>query len=339
MITPSTAPIDVVVTVTLSQQVLKAFADVDPRVIVHYFPSEAGLKVPDELLKRAEVLYSSDIFPGPAQSPKLRWIQLDTSGIDHVRDSPLWKGDVIITTLGGISAAPLAEWVMMMVLAHAHHLRTTERLQSERRWPSRDERWSQLMPHNLRNSTLGIVGYGRIGHALALRAQAFGMNVIATRRGSNEDTSSRSSSTKESSQVRLIPSESLHELLSLSDYVALTVPLTSQTRGMINEQALSHARRGMVIINASRGGVVDETALLDALDQGRVALAVSDVFAQEPLPADSPWWLHPKSVVTPHAAGFAPDYEEAVISLMSENLRRYISGADLINVADRQKGY
>jgi len=91
--------------------------------------------VPPELMGLAEILYSSDVLPGPEHAPRLRWVQLDTSGIDHARDSALWSGDTTITTLGGISPAPLAEWVMMMVLAHAHHLRTTEHLQAERRWP------------------------------------------------------------------------------------------------------------------------------------------------------------------------------------------------------------
>ena len=335
----SSAPMNVVVTLAFPERVLAAIATVDPRIVVHHHPCDAGVTVPAELLKCAEVLYTSDFLPGPEHAPGLRWVQLDTSGIDHVRDTALWLGDATITTLGGISPAPLAEWVMMMVLAHAHRLRKTERLQDEHRWPTRAERWSQLMPRDLRSATLGIVGYGRIGHALAVRARAFGMTVVATRRDPRVRRADRHGLLPEIPEVRELPSSALHELLGLSDYIALTVPLTVETRGMLDAKALKLLRRGAVIINASRGGVVDEAALLAALDEGRIDLVASDVFDEEPLSADSPWWSHPRSVVTPHVAGFAPDYEDAVTALFAENLRRYVHGEALLNVADRQRGY
>ena len=339
MITHTSDPIDVVVTLDFSARVLAAVAAVDPRIVVHHHPGGPGTSIPPELLRRAEILYSSDALPGREQAPGLRWVQLDTSGIDHVRDSALWDSDVIITTLGGISPAPLAEWVMMMVLAHAHHLRETERLQAEHRWPTRAERWSQLMPRDLRAATLGIVGYGRIGHALAARARAFGMTVVATRRDPHSPPADRHGTLDDIPEVRVMASSDLNELLGMSDYVALTVPLTAETRGMLGADAIANTRRGAVIINASRGGIVDEPALLAALDGGAIDLVVSDVFDEEPLPADSPWWSHPRSVVTPHVAGFAPDYEDAVTALFTENLRRYVHGEPLLNVADRTRGY
>ena len=339
MTVKSSAPINVVVTVPFPERVRAAISAVDPRIVVHHQPCDAGDTVPAELLHRTEILYTSDILPGPEQAPDLRWVQLDTSGIDHVRNTTLWQGDATITTLGGISPAPLAEWVMMMVLAHAHHLPTTERLQDEHKWPTRAERWSQLMPHELRGATLGIIGYGRIGHALAVRARAFGMTVVAIRRDPLTRPTDRHGALPEIPEVRELPPSALHELLGLSQYVVLTVPLTAETRGMLDAGALRHVRRGAVIINASRGGVVDEAALLAALDEGRIDLVASDVFADEPLPADSPWWSHPRSVVTPHVAGFAPDYEDAVIALFTENLRRYVQGETLLNVADRARGY
>lgn len=335
----SAAPVHVVLTVAFPERVLAAVAAVDPRIVVHHHPCDAGEPAPPELIGLAEVLYSSDILPGPEHAPGLRWVQLDTSGIDHVRDSALWHGDATITTLGGISPAPLAEWVMMMVLAHAHQLRATEQLQAEHRWPTRAERWSRLMPRDLPSATLGIIGYGRIGQALAARARAFGMTVVATRRDPSTRATDRHGTLPDIPDVTVLPSSALHELLGMSDYVALTVPLTEQTRGMIGVEALTATRQGAVLINASRGGVVDEAALLAALDEGRIDMAASDVFDQEPLPADSPWWSHPRSVVTPHVAGFAPDYEDAVTALFTENLRRYVHGEPLLNVADRQRGY
>ena len=327
------------VTLAMPDEVLAAAAAVDPRITVSYHPCDEATTVPAELLSAAEVIYANDVLPGPETAPHLKWVQLDTSGIDHVRDTPLWTSDATITTLGGISPAPLAEWVMMMVLAHAHHLRATESLQAEHRWPTRTERWSQLMPRDLRGSTLGIVGYGRIGHALAARARAFGMNVIATRRQPGTRARECHGIPADVPGVRQLPADQLPDLLRASDYVALTVPLTQDTHMMINAEALAEMRPGAVLINASRGGVVDEAALLHALRSGTLDMVASDVFDQEPLPADSPWWSHPRSVVTPHIAGFAPDYQDAVTALFTENLRRYVHREPLLNVADRQRGY
>lgn len=332
-------PIEVYITVPFSERALSAFSKVDPRINIHYHPVDSMQTLPKDLLHNAEILYTGEIFLDPNQSPNLRWVQLDTSGVDHVSHSWLWKSDITITTIGGVSAAPLAEWIMMMVLAHAHHLRRTEGFQAQHKWPSRTERWSELMPHNLRTSTLGIVGYGRIGHALASRAQAFGMKVIATQRNPGALRANQHGSLDEVPGVRMLPYDNVEELFALSDYIALTVPLTAQTDGLVNASVLSHARPGAVIINASRGGVVDETALMNCLEEGKIGFVMSDVFKEEPLPPDSKWWSHPNSVVTPHSAGFAPDYEDAVIELFTENLRRYIRGENLLNVADRQKGY
>lgn len=336
----SSAPLHVLVTVDFPESFLEEVRAVDARVVVHHHPVTLdGAGAPAAVLAQAEVMYTSDVLPGRPAARALRWVQLDTSGIDHVRPSALWDTDVVITTLGGVSPAPLAEWVLMMVLAHAHHLRETERLAAQRQWPSREDRWKLLMPRDLRRSTMGIVGYGRIGREVARLARSFGMEVLAVRRGRGAAAANPCGELSDVEGVSAVDVDRLASVLARSDYVVLTVPLTPETLGLIGARELDMMKSGAVLVNASRGGVVDESALLDALDRGHVDLAASDVFVHEPLPLDHPLWSHPRSVVTPHVAGFAPDYLDVVSTLFTQNLRRYLDELPLLNVADRQRGY
>ena len=187
--------VHVLVTVDFPASFLDAVRAVDERIVLHHHPvsehDDPATAVPADLLAQAEVMYTSAVLPGPQEAPGLRWAQLDTSGIDHVRGTQLWERDCVITTLGGVSPAPLTEWIMLMVLAHAHHLRRTEQLAATHTWPTREFRWNQLMPHNLRTSTLAIIGYGRIGREVARLARAFGLEVLAVRRGTASSTGSR----------------------------------------------------------------------------------------------------------------------------------------------------
>ena len=334
------AALQVLVTLDFPASFVAGLRAVDERVVVHHHPV-LGVddEVPPAVLARAEVMYTSDVLPGRAEAPALRWVQLDTSGIDHVRSSPLWATDVVITTLGGVGPAPFAEWALMMILAHAHRLRETQQLAAARRWPSREERWTSLMPRDLRRSTVGIVGYGRIGRQIARLCRALGMRVLAVRREPRPAETLRFGQLAEVDGVTAVGPDVLHEVLADSDYVVLTVPLTPQTEGMIAEPELAAMKRGAVLVNGSRGGVVDEKALLAALDSGHLDLVASDVFAAEPLPPDDPLWSHPGSVVTPHVAGLAPDYLEVVGTLFRQNVRNWLEGGPLINVASRDRGY
>lgn len=342
MTTDRDTPLHVLVTLDFPASFLDQIRAVDQRIVIDHQPmSEHGgtRDVPDSALKRAEVMYTSSVLPGPVQAPCLRWVQLDTSGIDHVRESPLWDSDIPLTTLGGVSPAPLAEWIIMMVLAHAHHLRRTEALATTETWPSREHRWTQLMPRNLRASTLGIIGYGRIGKEVARLARALDMEVLAVRRGTGAAGDARFGARPAVPDVTEHGADGLLEVLSRSDYVALTVPLTAETENLIGVPELAATKSGAVLVNGSRGGVVDETALLAALERGQLDQVASDVFDEEPLPAGHRLWSHPRSVVTPHIAGFAPDYLEAVATLFTTNLGHYLAGEPLLNVANRRKGY
>lgn len=229
------------------------------------------------------------------------------------------------------SSQPSAEWVLMTVFAHAHHLRETER------WPSCEDRWKLLMPRDLLRSTMGIVGYGRIGRKVACLARSFGMEMLAVRRGRGAAVANRCGELSGVDGVSAVDVDQLASVLALSD--VLTVPLTPETLGLIDARELDMTKSGAVLVNASPGGVVDESALLDALDRGHVDLAACDVFVHEPLLLDHRLWSHPRSVVTPHVAGFAPDYLDVVSTLFTQNRRRYLDELPLLNVADGERGY
>jgi phosphoglycerate dehydrogenase-like enzyme len=331
--------VDVVVTLDFDDDWLAAVAAVDPRVRVHQHVTATADGIPADVLAVADVLYTNTAFPDAAQAPRLGWVQLDTSGVDHVRDTALWHSAVPITTIGGVSPRPLAGWVLAQVLGHAYHLREVDALARAGRWPSWDHRWNHLMPHQLAGATMGIIGYGRIGREIGRLAETFGMNVLGMRRGGTGAGERLGDDTPGAAGATVVGPDGLPDLLAASDYVVLTVPHTPDTHHLLDADALAMMKPNAVLVNAARGGVVDEDALLAALRQDRIAFAALDVFATEPLPADNPLWTHPRVLVSPHVAGFAPDYHERVGNLFRTNLGRFLDGAPLVNLADRTRGY
>ncbi|MFD4374348.1 D-2-hydroxyacid dehydrogenase [Streptomyces sp. NPDC058486] len=330
--------INVCVTLDFDDDWLAQVAAVSDDITLHKHLAASAEDLPADLLARTDVLYTSTVFPTAAQAPRLGWVQLDTSGCDHVRPTPLWRSSTPLTTIGGVSPKPLAEYALMMILAHAHHLPAMIGLQNKPDWPDFDHRWNRLMPRMLPGATVGIVGYGRIGKEIGRLAQAFGMNVIGMRRGA-ERGGERYADPAQEDTAEVVGPDGLYDLLGRSDYVVLTVPHTPATHHLLDAEAFASMRPGTVLINAARGGVVDETAMLSALRNGQLGFAALDVFATEPLPLDSPLWSEPNVLVTPHVAGFAPAYHTQVRALFTENLRRFLDGRELLNLVDRNAGY
>jgi phosphoglycerate dehydrogenase-like enzyme len=289
--------------------------------------------VPAELLASAEVMYTGNVLPSPAQAPRLRWVQLDTSGADHVRGTALWDSEVTLTSLGGVSPRPMAEYVLAMVLAFAHRLPRAAREQRRREWPDDAGRWSLYHPAHVPGSRMVIVGYGALGRGIARMARGLGIDVTGVRGGSGRRYA------EEVDGVEVVTADRLDEALAAADWLVLCTPGTPRTMGLIGPRELAAVKPGAHLINVSRGGVVDEEALLAALDDGRLAGAALDVFATEPLPPSSALWDHPAVLVTPHVSGLASDYAAAVRDLFVDNLRRYVAGRPLRNVIDRHLGY
>lgn len=326
-------------TLSFPDDLLDRLRSVSPRLVVQQHNAASADEVPSELWDRVEVLYTFSAIPDPARVPDLRWVQLHSAGVNHVLDTPLWASDVAITTVSGIHAPTMAEYALMMMLAFAHRLPRILYYQTRGEWPS--QRWRKFVPQELRGATVGVLGYGSIGREIGRLAHAFGMRVLATRRGTDSESTRYELPALAGGDEpdRLYNSDQLTEILPECDYVVPTVPYTSATHHLIDQRALRAMKPTSILINVARGSVVDEAALTHALRAGWIAGAALDVFEQEPLPEDSALWTMDNVIISPHVAGFTPHYDDRATALFAQNLRRYLAGEPLLNQVERGREY
>jgi phosphoglycerate dehydrogenase-like enzyme len=296
----------------------------------------------DEPVDDVEVLLrgwlSSDAFDRLlGRAPRLSWVHSASTGVERALTPAARDRGLVITNARGVFSRPIAEYVLMMILAVSRRLPGLLELQRERTW-------QPLEGVELRDVTVGIVGLGSIGRAVGALATAFGCRVVAVRRRSEagsvatvEDDDMRSFG--EVMLDRVGGPESLPELLGESDFVVLAAPLTPETQNMIDDGALSAMKPGAWLINIARGGLVDERALLAALREGRLGGAVLDTFREEPLPPSSPFYDLPNVIVTPHTSWSSGRVLDRSVELFCDNLRRYATGEPLLNVVDPTAGY
>jgi phosphoglycerate dehydrogenase-like enzyme len=301
--------------------------------------------VPEILWREVEILYTSFAteLPLPAQAPRLRWVQLYSAGPDQILDDPLFHTAVVFTTASGVHAINMAEYVLGIVLAWFQRLPCLLEWQRRRRWPAPQERDSMATRAELRERTIGIVGYGSIGREVARLATAFGMRVLAMQRGTDHrDRGFQFPGIGDAEGTlpeRFYTADQLHDLLRECDVVVIAVPLTAQTRRMFDEAAFSAMKPTAFLVNIARGDVCDEDALVAALETQQIAGAALDVFHQEPLPANHPLWHLSNAFISPHSAGLTSQYGERAAAIFEENLHRYFAGDDLYNVVDKTQGY
>ncbi|HLW49037.1 MAG TPA: D-2-hydroxyacid dehydrogenase [bacterium] len=252
----------------------------------------------------------------------LRWVHSMGAGVENLcRDV---AGTDIIVTNSHVHGDVIAEHVMALALAHARRLPAAIARQAEGRW-TRDGAVGTV----LRGHAMGVVGLGAIGTELARRTAAFGMRVWGVRR----------SGAAVPGVERVVAPDRLDEVLRVADYLALTLPLTQDTRGLIGARELALLPRGAFVVNVGRGGIVDEAALADAVESGRLGGAGLDVFEEEPLPPSSPLWRLPGVIITPHVGGSFPGFLDRAVPFFCENLKRYLAGEPLLNRVDVTRGY
>jgi phosphoglycerate dehydrogenase-like enzyme len=243
----------------------------------------------DQHLARATVLYGLPPLARLSEASELRWIQLISAGVP-AELCPLARGrNWTVTNLAGLYGPTIAEHALALMTVLARKLHIALRQQWEGRW----DRDLALTMADLHGRTLGILGVGNIGSAIARLARAFGMRVLGCRRTGRPTPY----------VDRLYPLSALHEMLGEADVVAIALPQTVHTQGMLGPAEFQAMKRGVIYVNVSRGGVAQEPALLEALHSGHVAAAGLDVFAVEPLPADHPFWSMPQVIVSPHYSG------------------------------------
>jgi phosphoglycerate dehydrogenase-like enzyme len=276
---------------------------------------------------RAEVLlvWSSDratverVF---AAAPRLRWVHSWAAGVDWLLFPALRQRDVVVTNTRGVYSDSLAEFALGAMLYFAKDFARMKTNQRARRWEPFDVQM-------LRGATLGIAGYGDIGRRVGALGASMGMRVLAHRRHPERPTAG--------AVVETVGSR--RELCERSDYLVLAAPLTAETRHMIGQEELAAMRPGAVLVNVGRGAVVDQAALVKALERGAIRGAALDVFETEPLPADDPLYGMENVLVSPHTADHTATWREEAMQAFLENLRRYRAGEPLLHVVDKALGY
>jgi phosphoglycerate dehydrogenase-like enzyme len=330
--------IEVLITLPFTDELMKKISDVSPRIALEKIVARNAEEISDEVWKRMEVLYTNRALPRPEQAPHLRWIQFHWAGLDHALDEPILKQEGMnITSMSGASASQMAEHALMMMLALGHHLPDIIAHQKRSEWPS--GRWELFTPHELRDSTVGIIGYGSIGRQIARVLQTFGAIVLATKRDIRhpEDTGYTLEGLGDPGGDlvnRLYPPQALSSMLKECDYVVVTLPRTTATRGFLGAKELASIKPGAFLVDISRGDIIDHTALIPLLREHKIAGAALDVFPTEPLPSDSPLWKLTNVIITPHIAGFSPHYDERAAELFAQNLKHYLEELPLYNRVD-----
>jgi phosphoglycerate dehydrogenase-like enzyme len=266
---------------------------------------------------------TADEFPN---AKNLRWVQSPSAGVEWLWRVPgLQESDITVTNMRGAHAVTIAEHTFAMLLTHTRQLQAFHEHQKEHKWGRFD-----LAPVSLKGRTMGIIGFGNIGRAIARRATGFEMRVLAV----------DAESVPPGDGVELVwPLSRLTDLCRESDVLVISAPMTPTSRGMVKQEHVRAMKRGSYLLQMSRGGIVNEAALVDALEEGHLAGAGLDVTETEPLPVGDPLWTAPNLIVTPHTSASSPMTTELVWTILDTNVGRFVRGEPLVNVVDKRRGW
>ncbi|WP_092495870.1 NAD(P)-dependent oxidoreductase [Faunimonas pinastri] len=293
-----------------------------PRIIP-YTDTRSAWDVPDE----ADVLMT--FFRGWKTAPRdaapagwpgrLRFVQIASTGVDAF---PSWvfTSGLPVSCARGVPAVAIAEYVLMALLAHEKRLFDSLFIRSA-------EDWTPRSLAGLSGKTVGLLGLGAIGQAVAERARAFGVKLVALRRSNATPI--------EGVEI----AASLPEMMAASDHLVVALPLTSDTRAILGREAFAAAKPGLHIVNVSRGELIDDDALLHALEAGQVGAATLDVTAPEPLPAGHPFYTHPGIRLSPHVSWMSEDNDDRLTEKLFANLDRFLAGEPLADLVEKGRGY
>lgn len=260
----------------------------------------------------------------------LKWVHTATAGVSPAL-AVLKGSGVTVTNSAGIHAEPMADWVLAAILHFSRGFDYAVRAQSQSQWTKDAFTDGSTAFPEIRDLRLGVFGLGGIGEAVAKRGLALGMKVMGIRRRPGQGGPAG---------VKVVGGfEALGTLALGSDILAITVPRTPETAGTVNADILGKLPRGAVVINVSRGGILDEDALLAGLQRGHLRGAALDVFATEPLPPEHPLWRHSRVLITPHVSAVTARFWDREMALILDNVRRYLGGQRLVNIVDLEAGY
>jgi phosphoglycerate dehydrogenase-like enzyme len=296
--------------------------------VVHPANSAEG----EAQLRDSEIVVTVSLSSGQFRTAtQLRWIHSPAAAVHDLMSGELVNSEITITNGRDVHGPVVAEHVMGLIFAWAKSIPQAVRLQQKHQW-GKEIIWNgRNRPREIAGATVGLIGLGSIGRAVARHASGLGMKVIATRERPEQGSAEGVHQVFASSQI--------DRLLEQSDFVVLAAPLTPSTRGLVNSLRLARMKPDAYLINVGRGQLMDEAALIDALRSHSIAGAALDVFAIEPLPPDSPLWDLENLLITPHTAGLTEKLWERQYALFSENLQRYLAHQPLLALVDRPRGY
>ena len=336
--------IEILTTFKLTETQASRIREVSKLIRLTILPVKEASEIPADAWEKAEVIFTgSKVLPQLSQVPKLRWIAFNFAGVEHALSQEVVHQErILATTSSGVIVSQIGEYVLMALLSVGHKLPQMMKLQRETIWP--DDGMKSLMPLELRDSTVGIVGYGSIGREVARLLRPFGATVLAAKKNAMQpqDTGYVQEGLGDPQGDlfhRLYPIEALKDMLKECDYVVVTLPLTDETKHLFNAEMFDAMKESAYLVNVGRGLVIDEPAMIAALQEGKFAGAVLDVFEEEPLPKDSPLWSMPNVIISPHVSAASAHLMDNIVGLFVENLQRYMEGQALFNVLDVEKGY
>jgi phosphoglycerate dehydrogenase-like enzyme len=300
-----------------------------PQLEVVHLKDYVGL---DEEIKNAEIVIAWSLRPEQIKSAKhLRWVHSTAAAVHQLLFPELANSDIVLTNARGVHGPVVAEHVMALIFALAKRIPQAVRLQEKHLWGQQALWETKPRPREIAGATLGLIGLGSIGTAVAKHAAALNMRVIAAREHPGKPKPDGVSEVFSGSQLEM--------LLAQSDYVVLATPVTANTRQLMNGGRFAQMKPESCLINVGRGSLVDERALAEALRSRQLSGAALDVFEKEPLAADSPLWDLENLLITPHTAGLTEKLWERHYRHITENLRRYLALEPLLSVVDKNRGY
>ncbi len=266
---------------------------------------------------------TADDYP---HAKNLKWVQGPGAGVEWMWRVPgLQESEVLVTNMRGAHASTIAEHTFAMLLSHTRGLRSFDALLHEHTWGR-----GEVALTGIKGLTMGIVGFGNIGRAIARRATGFEMRVLAVdveRVPAGEGV------------AEVWPLDRLNEMCREADVLAISAPITPNSRDMIGREQIGQLKRGSCILQMSRGGIINEPALVDALEEGHLSFAGLDVTATEPLPVGDPLWTAPNMVITPHTSAMSKLTMDLTWSILTENVGRFVRGEPLMNLVDKRRGW
>ena len=295
------------VRVQYGERLAPGFPDLDIETVGSLEDAHEAIADADCMLTFGAMMKDKDALYRSAR--KLRWVHALGTGVDGITDSPSLGKDVVVSSTRGIHGVPMSEMTIMVMLALSRDFPRTIRAQDRAEWA----RWPARL---LDKKTVGILGIGLIAEAFAPLCKAFGMNVIGISRTAREVDGID----------RFCGRDELVQAVREMDYLVVLVPYTPETDGMVDAAVFKAMKPDAYLVNVARGGVVDENALIDALNSGEIAGAALDTFIHEPLPPDHPLWRTPNTIITPHLGGFSDVYIDNALPQFETNLRAFLDG-------------